>query len=291
MQSILRVGAALGLAAAAAWSCSSDESTTVAGAGGSTSGLTLSTTGTGGSGTGGTSTASSMSTGGNGCVPVACETDKVYACADCLDNDGDGKNDADDPDCLGPCHNNESGFDLLIPGAGNPPCKRDCYFDKDSGAGNDDCDWDIRCDPKEPQGALCPYEDPPKLTCPDPQSTTCHDVCGPLTPNGCDCFGCCELPAGTGKFVFIGSTDDADTGTCTLDAVDDEAKCHPCTPLPDCLNGCDKCELCLGKTTLPPECLPDEQCPEELQACGLVGQAPCPAGAYCITGCCQFKPT
>ena len=79
-----------------------------------------------------------------------------------------------------------------------------------------------------------------------------------------------------------------------------------------CLNGCDKCELCIGKTELPPECNPSGtggagggsgggggiggaggggtgQCPPGNQACGLPGQAPCDSGYYCITGCCQLN--
>jgi hypothetical protein len=50
----------------------------------------------------------------------------------------------------------------------------------------------------------------------------------------------------------------------------------------------------VGKTVLPPECDPmkEGQCPKGLQPCGLQGQAPCPAGYFCITGCCQLaNPT
>jgi hypothetical protein len=258
------------------------------------------TAGAGGvSGSGGSAGAGAWGTGGNGqCVPVACEQNKVYACANCEDDDGDGKIDAADPDCLGPCHNNEEGFSLEIPGANNAPCKLDCYFDKDSGDGNDDCKWDAQCDPKAPQPVKCPYQSPPppNAECPPVQSKLCHDVCGPLIPNGCDCFGCCELPPGSGKFVFIGTTDEDGVATCALGKEGDPVACHPCTPVSDCLNGCDVCELCLGKTELPPECFdPDggsgEQCPGGEQACGLPTQPPCPAGFYCITGCCQPKPS
>jgi hypothetical protein len=148
------------------------------------------------------------------------------------------------------------------------------------------------------------------------QSATCHDICSPLTPNGCDCFGCCELPAGSKKYVFLGSVD-ADTGlaSCKLADLDDPKKCHPCEPVDACLNTCGVCELCIGKDTLPPECFPSGaggaggagqggagqggngagggdtmQCPLGVQACGLAGQAPCPPNYYCITGCCQAIP-
>ncbi|MCC6521313.1 MAG: hypothetical protein IT373_01505, partial [Polyangiaceae bacterium] len=193
-------------------------------------------------------------------------------------------------------------------------CQLDCYYDSNSGSGNDSCYWDHRCDPLEPSlvndGCTCNPDGnggcipPSSADCPDPQSTTCHDICGPLTPNGCDCFGCCELPAESGKYVFIGSMDATDTfGTCTLEVMDDPLLCHPCTPVGDCLNECGHCELCLGKTELPPDCFgqggsggggsgaggsPNQQCPDGVQPCGLPGQAPCTAGYYCITGCCQF---
>ena len=71
-----------------------------------------------------------------GCVPVACQGHS-YACGDCIDNDMDGHSDSADPDCVGPCDNNESGFFLNIPGGGAAPCRLDCYFDQDTGSGND----------------------------------------------------------------------------------------------------------------------------------------------------------
>jgi hypothetical protein len=61
------------------------------------------------------------------------------------------------------------------------------------------------------------------------------------------------------------------------------------------LNGCGECELCIGKESVPEHCNdPDSgtgQCPVGVQACGRKNQDPCPAGTYCITGCCIFVPT
>jgi hypothetical protein len=273
-----------------------------------------STTGTGGIGTGGTGTAGGGAgvTGGDGpCVVASCGN-STWQCGDCVDNDLDGHMDSYDPDCLGPCHNNEDGFSLDIPGADSTnKCFRDCYYDSNSGAGNDDCFWDLYCDPEEPQIELsCDY-DPGKGDCPETQSQTCLDICMPLVPNGCDCFGCCELPAESGDFVYIGSENDGVEGpTCTLENVLDESLCHRCIPVEDCVNTCGHCELCLGKTELPPDCFPQDgglpdgsvpdggfpdggtpQCPDGAQACGLPGQDPCPSGWYCITGCCRQIPT
>jgi hypothetical protein len=108
--------------------------------------------------------------------------------------------------------------------------------------------------------------------------------------------------------VWIGSVvDGTNEGTCTLDDVTDTSLCRPCTPVGDCFNDCGRCELCLGRETLPPECLgpppgtdggpppPDgsmwdggvpARCDPGVQACGLPGDPACPSGFYCVTGCC-----
>src|ERR1051326_4388744 len=39
-----------------------------------------------------------------------------------------------------------------------------------------------------------------------------------------------------------------------LAALRDPTKCHPCTQVTACLNTCDACELCIGRTTLPAGC-------------------------------------
>jgi hypothetical protein len=293
--------------------------------------------------------------GGDGgpCVPATCQG-KTYQCGDCIDNDGDGKIDMDDPDCLGPCDNNELGFALKIPGGDGPACTVDCYFDQDSGAGNDKCCWDHRCDPlsvaphypPEGPGNTCAYAGTAeeavqskipalKTSCSQSncdvlydkakggQDPICENFCGPLTPNGCDCFGCCELPAHSGSFVWLGSVINK-VGSCDLASVGDPTKCQPCTPVASCLNECLKCELCLGKTELPAECFPPppdagvggspgtggtsgtggtpasggssgscggQICPVGAQPCGLSCQPPCPNGFFCKTGCCTAVPS
>jgi hypothetical protein len=281
-------------------------------------------TGTGGAGGAGSGGATSSASSGGGGTPLPTTTSpcqgKIYECGDLLDNDMDGLLDSQDPDCLGACDNSENSFYGNIPGQDGPGCVIDCYFDQDSGAGNDGCYWNHTCDPNsvppnyypEPeQGTKCTYDmnaNTPgtNKSCAElnlEQDKVCHDYCGPLTPNGCDCFGCCELPPGKGTFVFLGSKD-AMTGlpSCSLKDLADPDKCHPCKPVDACLNGCGVCELCVGKDTLPPECFPDGggmggaggggsmQCPEGITPCGVPGQAPCPPNYYCITGCCQATP-
>jgi len=139
--------------------------------------------------------------------------------------------------------------------------------------------------------------------CPASQSDTCLDFCPRLTPNGCDCFGCCTFPelerqgpAGGAGFVWIGHLDDDNAGTCTFDDILDPNKCPPCTPVADCFNDCGRCEVCLGRPEPPADCFEpaapdagpgDLRCEPGIQTCGLPGDHPCPADFYCITGCCQ----
>lgn len=293
------------------------------------------TAGTGGTSSGGTS--SGGSAGAGGCQVTKCQS-HVRACGDCIDNDGDGKTDMNDPDCLGPCHNAENTYYANIPGGDGQACVLDCYFDQDSGSGsgsvdggggNDDCHWNHRCDPLSvspkypPEGvATCAFnidantpgtpescgrvpghsgEDPGMY---DRQSAACLNFCGALTPNGCDCFGCCELPAAGGKYVWLGSETDGQA-TCTRADVSDPDKCRPCTPVKGCLNTCERCELCLGKDTLPADCSPQppdggsagtggtgtcpQVCGAGVQKCGN-GCGSCAAGFFCLTGCCIPVP-
>jgi len=235
------------------------------------------------------------------CTVSKCQG-KVYACGDCLDNDGDCMIDSADTQCLGPCDNTEDSFYGGIPGQNNSPCKSDCYFDQDTGSGNDDCFWSHKCDPLEippaypPEGSKCAYDPGANIpgysgTCDSAwasQSSVCLSYCGPLTPNGCDCFGCCEIP-GAPTTVWLGSENPPGTGSCNINTVNDPARCKPCTQVPSCLNTCEHCEICIGKPDLPPDCV-SQICPPGLQACGLPGQAPCPVGKTCITGCCYDNP-
>jgi len=294
--------------------------------------------GTGGMGVGGASTSSGTGGAGGGTPVIASCQNQVYQCGNTLDDDGDGLIDSQDPDCLGPCDNTENNFYGGIPGQAGPSCIVDCYWDSNSGSGNDNCYWNHQCDPLSvdpnwyPEtwnGSKCAYN--PNANTPgtngscndllNTQSSICEDVCAPLTPNGCDCFGCCELPAASGKFVWLGSEDGLGNGSCTLKDLADPTKCAPCTPVKGfCYNECGKCELCIGKDTLPPECFPPDptsssassgaggapsssassgaggsggstaQCPGGEKPCGLPGQAPCGAGYYCITGCCIQQP-
>ncbi|MBW2457024.1 MAG: hypothetical protein JRI68_21090, partial [Deltaproteobacteria bacterium] len=234
--------------------CDSDTSevvtdtTSTSGTGGSTSGTggqggegAMISTGGSTSGTGGSG--GSTSSGAGGLPPPPTETAEcqghIYECGDLVDNDIDGAIDYQDSDCLGPCDDTEDSYFGDIPGQTGPKCKLDCYFDQDSGSGNDDCYWDHVCDPlsvspnyyPEPSnGVTCEYAGPGHVVTPigetcanlvQAQSQDCLDYCLPLTPNGCDCFGCCELPAEGGDFVWLGSEGVDGTTVCTADKVTD----------------------------------------------------------------------
>lgn len=236
---------------------------------------------------------------------------KLLQCGDCEDNDGDGAYDWQDKECLGPCDNTEGpGLDSDVGGTTGTSCGVDCYFDFGNGPGNDNCFWDHRCDPLIPEKTKCGTFVPSMLgskDCPDTQPKECAEYCMPYTPNGCDCFGCCTFPelaakgpdGGTG-YVWIGNMDADNNSICTFADILDPTKCPPCTPVGNCLNDCAPCELCLGKTTLPPQCYPPDagtdagwdggipgQCPDGIQPCGLAGQAQCPASYFCLSGCCR----
>lgn len=219
------------------------------------------------------------------CLPATCNG-RIRACGDCLDNDDDGLIDSRDPGCIGPCDNSEDVYDLQIPGGDTATCMRDCYYDDDQGPGNDGCSYDQRCDPLEPDAPRCPHtaEGGP-VRCPATQTTTCVDNCTPLVPNGCDCFGCCELPAGSGSYVFLGSAGPDGQRTCEPDNIDDPTLCRPCTPYAGCMNDCDTCELCIGKDTLPPECFPPPPPPADAgvprdDAGNPIDAGPYDAGSY-----------
>lgn len=242
--------------------------------------------------------------GDGGQVEVWCGS-KLCACSDGLDNDGDGVADGFDPECTGPYDDNEETFATGIPGDNRDPKWQDCFFDGNSGAGDDNCRYHTDCltGKLPPEHANCQLKD------------ACVEFCQPLTPPGCDCFGCCEVPHGEGTIgIQLGSA-------CSLANVDDEAACPRCVPTNTCANECGECELCLGKTLadLPASCFgtPDSPDASTPPGSGLDGGTPpstdpppggpgntcdvgepcsanteCGLREYCRLGCCApYPPT
>jgi len=209
------------------------------------------------------------------CVPEVKCGNKIYQCGNGIDDDGDGKIDLADPECTSPCDDSEKSFQTNLPGQ-NLDCKSDCYWDANSGAGDDKCEWNLKCDPKNPGATVgCAY-DPNYKMCSLMMPPACLNFCVPLVPNGCDCFGCCQIGA---KFYYLNSGPN-----CSLDNL---AACNQCTFFDNCANKCEpaQCELCFGQDIedLPPECNDTPTCQNGVSCADI---SDCQVGEFCQTGCC-----
>src|SRR5512132_3940021 len=93
-----------------------------------------------GNGDGGAGDGGGFGDGAGGmCTPGAAQ------CNNCVDDDTDGKIDGFDPECTGPLDNDESSFATGIPGDNKDAINQDCFFDGNSGAGNDGCNQHVCC--------------------------------------------------------------------------------------------------------------------------------------------------
>jgi hypothetical protein len=207
----------------------------------------------------------------------------IYACGDTLDNDGDGFFDLFDPECTGPCDDDESSFATGLPGD-NMDCKQDCFFDGNSGQGDDGCIWSLTCDPANPGANIgCEYSGGNNCNNQPPNQTEgCIEFCTQFVPPGCDCFGCCTVTLDDGSTVDIFLNSDPE---CALDNLD---ACLSCTSqIDDCGNPCDPelCEVCFGEQDPPAGC-DDPTCDNDLP-CAV--NEDCPSGFFCLQSCC-FPP-
>jgi hypothetical protein len=214
-------------------------------------------------------------------------------CSNGLDDDGDGQIDGFDAECTGPLDNDESTFATGIPGDNRDPKWQDCFFDGNSGAGDDGCRYATEC----LTGGLPQTDKDCTLT------QHCIDFCGGFAPNGCDCFGCCTIYTDTSSVdILIGPG-------CSTAEINDTTACPRCTKSTTCANDCGECELCLGKTVadLPSTCVappppdagtppPDAAPPPPTYTCNT-GQTKCTStadcaatGEYCAQGCCLVAP-
>lgn len=213
----------------------------------------------------------------------------VCACSDGLDGDSDGLVDLADPECVSPWDNDESSFATGISGDNRDDACQDCFFDGNSGSGNDGCRIPSTClttgEPTSGQGSCnsCAASD------------RCKSFCEDYTPNGCDCFGCCTVQLGSNisKNILLGNGCDIDGTNLT--------GCTECVPSTTCGNTCGRCELCPGKTLadLPADCTsgadagtpgtPTPSCDNGEAACGS-GLPDCSLGFICAFGCCILAP-
>lgn len=248
-----------------------------------------------------------------------CTPNGPYQCSDCVDNDEDGKIDGFDPECTGPHDNREDSFATGIPGDNMDPTDQECFFDGDSGMGNDGCNQHTCCllrakgvptgdqtqlqADREECKRLAPaanankynpaecYEPFGNVTVPD----QCAMNCGALTPPGCDCFGCCTVCTDAGCRDIV--INQAVSPNCNQDNVTDpgpdgvdntgDEPCRRCVKS-TCGNeqcGGDTCILCPGQdpSDLPAECN-GNACPDGIMPCAADGS--CPQLQYCSNGCC-----
>jgi hypothetical protein len=145
--------------------------------------------------------------------------DAPCQCNNGIDDDGDGTLDGFDVECTGAIDDDESTFATGIPGDNRDPKWQDCFFDGNSGGGDDGCRYPTEC----LTGELSLSDEACAVT------QSCRDNCQPRTPNGCDCFGCCAiaLPGG-------GRTDVLLVETCSAEKIGDVDACPPCVPSPEC---------------------------------------------------------
>jgi hypothetical protein len=208
-------------------------------------------------------------------------------CNNCVDDDGDTLIDGFDPECTGPLDDREDSFATGIPGDNIDKKKQDCFFDGNSGGGDDKCAYSTCC--LFPEGTECPAEfggpDFDESEC--VVSQECINNCAPLTPVGCDCFGCCTICNDVGCFDV--ATNPIVSPDCTADVADDPTKCAPCVKSEQC-GGDDctefECVLCPGQTEedLPPECGGENECENDYTPCDTSDD--CNIGESCLTNCC-----
>ena len=225
------------------------------------------------------------------------------ACSNGLDDDADGLIDLADPECVSAWDNDESSFATGIPGDNRDNACQDCFFDGNSGSGNDGCRIPSSCltlgNASSGQGSC--------NSC--TASKQCKTFCEAYTPNGCDCFGCCTVQVGSNlsKSVLL-------TASCNIDG-NVFTGCTECMPSVSCVNTCGRCELCPGKTLadLPADCgststsadggvstgtggadagtpaPPTPSCDQGETPCGA-GLPACGSGESCTFGCCILVP-
>jgi hypothetical protein len=209
-------------------------------------------------------------------IPADCVPGNTQ-CTNCIDDDNDGRFDGFDPECISGADDREGSFSTGIPGDNKDPKSQDCFFDGDSGAGNDGCALDTCCLLGTcAEGTNCDVSD------------ECVATCGDAAPPGCDCFGCCTVCIPSGCYTVV--INPAVAPRCDESVVSDPTRCPVCTPNTECTGGpCggDTCVLCPGQdpSTLPVECGGERECPAGEFECEV--QRDCGDDYFpCINGCC-----
>lgn len=212
-----------------------------------------------------------------GDAPAARCGKRPCACDNGVDDDQDGVLDGLDPECTAAFDDDEETFATGL--SNKSGACRDCFWDDNAGFGDDGCRYPAEC--------LLGTAPNGNGNCSSCQvSTQCVDACRVRTPNGCDCFGCCEVVRSNGDHTFIELTE-----TCRLDKLDDPDSCPRCVQNSSCKNPCGRCELCLGRNvdSLPADCRrgsdqPRYQCEDGFSTCATTQD--CSLSEYCQLGCC-----
>ena len=228
---------------------------------------------------------------GGTCTPTSSQ------CSNCIDDDGDGFVDGADVECSGPFDNREDSFETGIPGDNKDAVNQDCFFDGNSGAGNDGCNIHVCCLLGAETKAECPIgkNQYNPAECPPPIGTgtisqQCKDECGKLAPPGCDCFGCCTVCDPATNMCFDIAVNPQTSPNCDATNIADPTKCLRCDKVDVCGNpecGGQTCILCPGQTEddLDPSCTGSAQCPEGIQACTPSASGGiCPDQHFCANG-------
>jgi hypothetical protein len=200
------------------------------------------------------------------------------ACDDGIDNDQDGLVDGLDPECTGSFDDDEA--TLAIGKSNKQGTCRDCFWDDNASSADDGCRYPLEC-----LSGSAPKNNGNCSSC--QASQACQDFCRARTPNGCDCFGCCEVTTAQGDHAFVELNDN-----CALDRLDDTKACPRCVQNTACANPCGRCELCIGKraSDLPADCNVKPttgqayECDDGQAVCALSSE--CAGASYCQLGCC-----
>jgi hypothetical protein len=249
-----------------------------------------------------------------------CNPASDIQCQNCMDDDADGKIDGFDPECSGPLDDREDSFATGIPGDNMDATYQDCFFDGDSGGGNDGCSTHACCLVQAGGATMSPADDIAACMALVPSSNynkydrskcfqpfgnamvpaKCKMNCGKVTPPGCDCFGCCTVCVTGGcEDIVINpavspNCDQAnvtDPGPDGMEGTADDP-CKRCVKTADCGGGACaydgvSCTPCPGQCNdadmngiQPSECNPPLPA-----SCG--GTATCPQG---IQACATTEP-
>lgn len=235
---------------------------------------------------------------------VGASCDGTTQCSDGEDNDGDGYVDLDDPHCASCFDDDESSFATGIPGDNKSnDGTQDCFFDGDTGQGNDGCNVPDCCyDPDDDTCSMYDEDGNLSQTCDEGFTDECIEICGAGTPPGCDCIGCCTVcsvcedddPDCTEEDeqclnIFRGA-DFSDFPDCDPNDPTSftEENCPTCEQHDDCSGpDCedDECVLCAGEDEddIGDQCDSEDSCPGGT-AC--TDNSDCADDEYCALGCC-----